>query len=60
MVQHTHEVIANLQQLRFAMVSIEASSRGYSLTGDESFLERFRASVSSVAREEATRSHADG
>ena len=34
-VRHSHEVLASLQDLLFAMRSIESSSRGYVLTGKE-------------------------
>jgi PAS domain S-box-containing protein len=54
LVRHTHEVLANLQQLRFAMTNVEANSRGYFLTGENSFLEQFRASALNVQQEEAT------
>jgi PAS domain S-box-containing protein len=52
-VQHTHEVLENLDELLFAMASIESSGRGYILTGDESYLEPHRESGLSVAQHEA-------
>ncbi len=36
-VRHTHEVLASLQDLLLAMRSIESSSRGFVLTGDEAY-----------------------
>ena len=39
LVRHSHEVLENLQELLFAMQSIEASSRGFVLTGEEAYLE---------------------
>lgn len=44
-VRHTHEVLENLQDLRFAMQSIESSSRGFVLTGTESYVETYHASL---------------
>ncbi|MGP8114430.1 MAG: CHASE3 domain-containing protein, partial [Steroidobacteraceae bacterium] len=53
-VRHTHEVLANLQQMLLAMSSIESSSRGFVLIGDESYLESYRASIASLWQHEAT------
>jgi PAS domain S-box-containing protein len=53
-VRHTHEVLANLQQMLLAMSSIESSSRGFVLIGDESYLESYRASIVSFWQHEAT------
>ncbi|HSY07638.1 MAG TPA: PAS domain S-box protein [Steroidobacteraceae bacterium] len=44
-VQHTHEVLENLQKVRLAFKGVESSSRGYVLTGDESYVESYRASL---------------
>jgi PAS domain S-box-containing protein len=44
-VHHTHEVLDDLQELRFAIKSMESSSRSYVLTGDESDLKSYRASL---------------
>ncbi len=41
-VQHTHEVLENLQDWQLAMMSVASSIRGYSLTGDERYLEPYR------------------
>jgi PAS domain S-box-containing protein len=53
-VRHTHEVLGNLQQLLLEMSSIESSSRGFVLTGEESYLESYRASIASLWQDEAT------
>ena len=53
-VRHSHEVLENLQELLFAMQSIESSSRGFVLTGEESYLESYRADILSVEQHEAT------
>ena len=53
-VRHTHEVLENLQELHLAMVSIESTNRGFVLTGDESYVERYRASALSAKQSEAT------
>ena len=45
LVRHSHEVLENLQELLFAMQSIEASSRGFVLTGEESYLDSYRADI---------------
>ena len=44
-VDHTHTVIANLQDLLAAMLTVESTCRGYVLSGDESFLAEYRAGV---------------
>jgi PAS domain S-box-containing protein len=44
-VQHTHEVLENLQDLLFALESTESSYRGFVLTGKESRLESYRANI---------------
>jgi CHASE3 domain len=41
-VNHTHEVLERLQDLRLSVAEIEASYRGFALTGDESFLESYQ------------------
>ena len=53
-VQHTHEVLETLQDLRLAIESIESSCRGFVLTGKESYLESYRASILSAEQDEAT------
>ena len=52
-VRHTHEVLENLQGLLSAMESVESSYRGFVLTGNESFVEDYRAGVVSVEKDEA-------
>ena len=52
-VQHTHQVVENLQDVQFAMERIESSSRGFVLTGHESYLETYRASRLRVEQDQA-------
>ena len=52
-VRHSHEVLENIQQLLLTIMSIESSYRGFVLTGDETYLEPYRASKLSVERHEA-------
>jgi PAS domain S-box-containing protein len=52
-VRHTHEVLETLQNLISDMSSIESSNRGFALTGEESYLESYRASVLRAAQDEA-------
>jgi PAS domain S-box-containing protein len=52
-VRHTHEVLENLQNLVTDMAKIESSDRGFALTGEESYLESYRAGILSAEREEA-------
>jgi PAS domain S-box-containing protein len=44
-VDHTHSVIANLQDLLAAMLTVESTCRGYVLTGDETFLVEYHPGV---------------
>jgi PAS domain S-box-containing protein len=44
-VRHTHEVLENLADLLSTMQNLESSARGFMLTGRESYLETYRASV---------------
>jgi methyl-accepting chemotaxis protein len=53
-VRHTHEVLDSLQDLLFATESIKSSYRGFALTGNESYLETYRAGISSAERDAAT------
>jgi PAS domain S-box-containing protein len=53
-VQHTHEVLENLQELQFAMETITSSVRGFLLVKDESYLDRYSAAISSLAEHTAT------
>ena len=52
-VEHTHEVIENIQSLRVAWESISAGSRGFVLTGKESYFDSYRAAVSKLEQERA-------
>jgi PAS domain S-box-containing protein len=54
MVRHTHEVLENLQNLLAAMGSIESSYRGFVLTGKQSYLDSYRASILSTEQGQAT------
>ncbi len=53
-VRHTHEVLEKLQDLLSAIQSIDSSYRGFVLTGKESYLESYRASILSAEQDEAT------
>jgi PAS domain S-box-containing protein len=53
-VQHSYEVLGNLNKLLAAVEGIESSNRGFALTGDESFLQTFRDSVGNAAYAERT------
>jgi PAS domain S-box-containing protein len=44
-VDHTHSVIANLQDLLAAMLTVESTCQGYVLTGDESLLAEYHVGV---------------
>ena len=52
-VRHTHEVLQNLHRLAFSMEAVEASCRGFVLTGDDSYLEACRASRLAVLQDVA-------
>jgi CHASE3 domain sensor protein len=52
-VQHTHEVLDQLQELRVAMETISSSVRGFAVTGNESYLEPYHAGLLSVERHTA-------
>jgi PAS domain S-box-containing protein len=52
-VQHTLEVLANLQDLLSDMENIESNSRGFALTGEEWRLVSYRANVKSLEQHEA-------
>src|SRR5580692_10907287 len=53
-VRHTHEVLENLQNLLAEVQSTESSYRGFALTGKESYLDSYRASILSEEQDEAT------
>ena len=52
-VQHTHEVLDNLDELQLAMETIASSVRGYLLVGNESYLDRYSAARLSLAQHAA-------
>ena len=52
-VRHSREVLENLQNLLAAMQTVESNARGYLLTGDESFLDVYRAGKARTEREQA-------
>jgi PAS domain S-box-containing protein len=52
-VQHTHEVLENLQDLQFAMETVASSVRAFLLVRDESYLDRYRAAKLSLDRHTA-------
>jgi PAS domain S-box-containing protein len=52
-VRHTLEVLKNLQDLLAFMRTVESSARGYLLTGNESFLEVYRAGIVRTAKDQA-------
>ena len=56
-VRHTHEVIEELQSLEIAIGSLESSARGFLLTGGESYIASYRASIQSAKRTEAAVRH---
>ena len=47
-VQHSQEILENVQTLRLAMEDIESSYRGFALTGDESFLSSYSNSITNA------------
>ena len=51
-VRHTHEVLESLQDLLAAMQTVESNARGYLLTGDESFLDVYRAGIAKMGQEQ--------
>ena len=52
-VRHTHEVLETLQDLRFALESVESSVRGYVLTGKESYLDTYHTALLRVEQDQA-------
>src|SRR5450432_1768454 len=52
-VSHTHKVLESIQDLVFAVEGIESNSRGFALTGNESYLESYRAGLLKVAQDQA-------
>src|ERR1035438_9140814 len=52
-VGHTHKVLESVQDLVFAVESIESNSRGFAMTGKESYLESYRVGLLKVAQDQA-------
>ena len=50
-VAHTHEVLARLDALQSTLIDVEASQRGYVITGAPRFLEPYDAATGRVARD---------
>ena len=48
LVDHTYEVIEQIDRLLFELVNIETGQRGYTISGDETFLEPYHAGVAKV------------
>lgn len=53
-VEHSRGVADNLDNMRYAMSSLQASGAGFLLTGDESYLEVWRSSMRSLRDRAAT------
>jgi len=51
-VRHTREVLEKLQDLLGAMQTVESNARGYLLTGDESFLDVYRAGIAKTENDQ--------
>jgi CHASE3 domain sensor protein len=51
-VRHTDQVLEKLQDLLAAMQTVESNARGYLLTGDESFLEVYRAGIAKTEKDQ--------
>ena len=51
-VRHTHEVLETLHNFAADMARIESSDRGFALTGEESYIESYRASILSAKNDE--------
>ncbi|HVR24288.1 MAG TPA: EAL domain-containing protein [Candidatus Polarisedimenticolia bacterium] len=56
-VSHTHEVLESIYDLAFAVESIESNSRGFALTGKQSYLESYRTGVAKVTQDQAAIRH---
>jgi PAS domain S-box-containing protein len=52
-VRHTHEVLENLEDSLSAMQNVESSYRAFALTGKESYLVTYRASIARAERARA-------
>jgi PAS domain S-box-containing protein len=51
-VRHTDQVLEKLQDLLAAMQTMESSARGYLLTGDDSFLDLYRAGKAKATKDQ--------
>ena len=51
-VRHTHAVLEQLHELQSAMLGIESSYRGFVLTGNESYVAAYRASIATATQDE--------
>jgi CHASE3 domain sensor protein len=51
-VRHTHEVLETLHNFAADMARIESSDRGFAWTGEESYIESYRASILSAKNDE--------
>jgi diguanylate cyclase (GGDEF)-like protein/PAS domain S-box-containing protein len=49
-VQHTYEVLDNLDQLSGSIAVVESSSRGFALTGDDAYLQPFQAAIAEAQK----------
>jgi diguanylate cyclase (GGDEF)-like protein/PAS domain S-box-containing protein len=56
-VSHTHEVLESIHDLVLAVESIGSNSRGFALTGKESYLESYRTDLLKVAQDQAAIRH---
>jgi diguanylate cyclase (GGDEF)-like protein/PAS domain S-box-containing protein len=56
-VSHSHEVLESVHDLVFAVESIGSNSRGFALTGKESYLESYRTDLLKVAQDQAMIRH---
>jgi PAS domain S-box-containing protein len=52
-VEHTNEVLKNLAELKFAFEAVSSSVRGYVLTGEETYLDPYRAARLSLEQHAA-------
>ena len=49
-VEHSYEVSSSLDNMMLAMTSVDADTRGFVLTGDETYLDSWRSGVSDLER----------
>src|ERR1700689_321354 len=52
-VTHTRDVLKSIELLRYSMEAITSNIRGFLITGNESYLETYRANLSDVEHEGA-------